>query len=216
MRAASLPRATRASALVGGGGGGGVGGGGGGGSGGGGGGDGEGGGDRGGHPLGHRVASRFTPAGAPNPTVRDGRDHHTTRSALSARSLGCLASSPLTCVLRLSAQRGSPSPDRSCCQVPHLSARDRRDRRGPAARAGAPRVGERLGPMPGSHGNTRDSKLDTTPDVQARLTAGGGQGPRVTGRNLARLSREAYTFRLDYHPACYFPVSSLCVRRERV
>ena len=43
--------------------------------------------------------------------------------------------------------------------------------------------------MPVSHGNTRDSKLDTTPAVQARLTAGEGQPPRVTGRNLARLSR---------------------------
>ena len=43
--------------------------------------------------------------------------------------------------------------------------------------------------MPVSHGNTRDSKLDTTPAMQARLTAGEGQGPRVTGRNLARLSQ---------------------------
>ena len=61
--------------------------------------------------------------------------------------------------------------------------------------------------MPVSHGNTRDSKLDTTPAVQARLTAGGGQGPRITGRNLARLSREASTFRsVDYHPACSFRV----------
>ena len=85
-----------------------------------------------------------------------------------------------------SGARGCPSG--SLPWVPYLSTHDRRDRRGPATRAGTPRVGERLGPMPGSHGNTRDSELDTTTDVQVRLTAGGGQSPRITGRNLARLS----------------------------
>ena len=44
--------------------------------------------------------------------------------------------------------------------------------------------------MPERAGNTRDNNPDTIPRARTRLTAGRGPGPRPTGRNFARLSRE--------------------------
>ena len=61
-------------------------------------------------------------------------------------------------------------------QAAPLELDDRRDRRRPAGRADALRVGAEAGPMPRSHGNSLDSNLDTFVLLHPGQSGRRGQG----------------------------------------
>ena len=84
-----------------------------------------------------------------------------------------------------------------------LELDDGRDRRRPAGRADALRVGTEAGPVPRSHGNSLDTNLDTFVRTQPGQSGRRGQGATLHRSQIGPPPLEAETFTSAYsHPAC--------------
>ena len=99
------------------------------------------------------------------------------------------------------AQPGAPLLARDVMlQAAPFELDDGRDRRKPAGRADALRVGTEAGPMPRSHGNSLDSNLDTFVLLHPGQSGRRGQGGTLHRSQIGPPPVEAETFTSAYIP----------------